>query len=84
LGAAGAARATQGGVALLPQRGTAVEAAVAVGDALAVTHPQAGNLGGGGFMLLRTKDGATTAIDFREMAPAGATRDMFLDERVSE
>ncbi|EHZ6072426.1 gamma-glutamyltransferase [Salmonella enterica] len=73
--------ATQVGMDILKQGGNAVDAAVAVGYALAVTHPQAGNLGGGGFMLLRTKDGATTAIDFREMAPAGATRDMFLDEQ---
>ncbi|HCM1914865.1 TPA: gamma-glutamyltransferase [Salmonella enterica subsp. salamae serovar 28:r:e,n,z15] len=73
--------ATQVGVDILKQGGNAVDAAVAVGYALAVTHPQAGNLGGGGFMLLRTKDGATTAIDFREMAPARATRDMFLDEQ---
>ncbi|EMA7504104.1 gamma-glutamyltransferase [Salmonella enterica] len=73
--------ATQVGVDILKQGGNAVDAAVAVGYALAVTHPQAGNLGGGGFMLLRTKDGATTAIDFREMAPAGATRDMSLDEQ---
>lgn len=58
-----------------------MDAAVAVGYALAVTHPQAGNLGGGGFMMIRTKDGKTTAIDFREMAPAAATRDMFLDDR---
>ncbi|ECC9293803.1 gamma-glutamyltransferase [Salmonella enterica] len=75
------AMATQVGVDILKQGGNAVDAAVAVGYALAVTHPQAGNLGGGGFMLLRTKDGATTAIDFREMAPAGATRDMFLDKQ---
>ncbi|ECI2903251.1 gamma-glutamyltransferase [Salmonella enterica subsp. enterica serovar Agona] len=73
--------ATQVGVDILKQGGNAVDAAVAVGYALAVTHPQAGNLGGGGFMLLRTKDGNTTAIDFREMAPAGATRDMFLDDQ---
>ncbi|EKQ2495670.1 gamma-glutamyltransferase [Salmonella enterica] len=75
------AMATQVGVDILKQGGNAVDAAVAVGYALAVTHPQAGNLGCGGFMLLRTKDGATTAIDFREMAPANATRDMFLDEQ---
>lgn len=50
-------------------------------DALAVTHPQAGNTGGGGFMMLRTKDGKTTAIDFREMAPNQASRDMFLDDQ---
>lgn len=52
-----------------------------MGFALAVTHPQAGNLGGGGFMLLRTAAGRTTAIDFREMAPARASRDMFLDKQ---
>ena len=75
------AMATQVGVDILKQGGNAVDAAVAVGYALAVTHPQAGNLGGGGFMLLRTKDGNTTAIDFREMAPAAATRDMFLDDQ---
>ena len=74
------ALATQVGVQILKEGGNAVDAAVAVGYALAVTHPQAGNLGGGGFMLLRTKDGNTTAIDFREMAPAQATRDMFLDD----
>ncbi|WP_034460492.1 gamma-glutamyltransferase [Buttiauxella noackiae] len=71
--------ATQVGVDILKQGGNAVDAAVAVGFALAVTHPQAGNIGGGGFMMLRTKDGKTTAIDFREMAPEKATRDMFLD-----
>ncbi|HAR2094849.1 TPA: gamma-glutamyltransferase [Escherichia coli] len=75
------ATATQVGVDILKQGGNAVDAAVAVGYALAVTHPQAGNLGGGGFMLIRTKDGNTTAIDFREMAPAKATRDMFLDDQ---
>ncbi|EOT1171345.1 gamma-glutamyltransferase [Cronobacter dublinensis] len=73
------AAATQVGVDVLKQGGNAVDAAVAVGFALAVTHPQAGNLGGGGFMMLRTKDGKVTAIDFREMAPEKATRDMFLD-----
>lgn len=73
------ATATQVGVKILEQGGNAVDAAIAVGYALAVTHPQAGNLGGGGFMLLRTASGHTTAIDFREMAPVHATRDMFLD-----
>lgn len=75
------ALATRVGVDILRQGGNAVDAAVAVGYALAVTHPQAGNIGGGGFMMLRTKDGKTTAIDFREMAPEQATRDMFLDDR---
>ena len=73
------AAATRVGVSVLKQGGNAVDAAVAVGYALAVTHPQAGNLGGGGFMMIRLKDGRTTAIDFREMAPAAASRDMFLD-----
>ncbi|WP_275553464.1 gamma-glutamyltransferase [Mixta sp. Marseille-Q2659] len=75
------ATATQVGVDILRQGGNAVDAAVAVGFALAVTHPQAGNLGGGGFMLLRTASGRTTAIDFREIAPARASRDMFLDKQ---
>ena len=75
------ALATKVGVDILRQGGNAVDAAVAVGYALAVTHPQAGNIGGGVFMMLRTKDGNTTAIDFREMAPEQATRDMFLDDQ---
>ncbi len=75
------ALATRVGVDILRQGGNAVDAAVAVGYALAVTHPQAGNPGGGGFMMLRTKDGKTTAIDFREMAPSQASRDMFLDDQ---
>ena len=72
------ATATNVGVRILEQGGNAVDAAVAVGFALAVTHPQAGNIGGGGFMMLRTAAGKTTAIDFREMAPVRASRDMFL------
>ena len=75
------AMATRVGVDILKQGGNAVDAAIAVGFALAVTHPQAGNLGGGGFMLMRTAAGRTTAIDFREMAPARASRDMFLDKQ---
>ena len=75
------ALATQVGVDILRQGGNAVDAAVAVGFALAVTHPQAGNLGGGGFMLLRTASGRATAIDFREIAPSRASRDMFLDKQ---
>ncbi|KAA5964872.1 gamma-glutamyltransferase [Pantoea sp. M_9] len=75
------AMATQVGVDILRQGGNAVDAAIAVGFALAVTHPQAGNLGGGGFMLLRTASGRAAAIDFREMAPARASRDMFLDKQ---
>ena len=73
------ANATDAGVAALKAGGNAVDAAVAVGMALAVTHPSAGNLGGGGFMLVRFADGRTTFIDFRERAPGKATRDMYLD-----
>jgi len=71
--------ATDVGVAVLKAGGNAVDAAVAIGFALAVTHPTAGNLGGGGFMLLRTAKGETTFFDFRERAPGKAGRDMYLD-----
>lgn len=71
--------ATQAGVAVLKSGGNAIDAAVAVGLTLAVTHPLAGNLGGGGFMLIRFADGRTTFIDFRERAPQAASRDMYLD-----
>jgi gamma-glutamyltranspeptidase / glutathione hydrolase len=71
--------ATDVGVSVLKSGGNAVDAAVAVGFALAVTHPFAGNLGGGGFMLIRFADGRSTFIDFRERAPEKATRDMYLD-----
>lgn len=67
------------GVAVLKAGGNAVDAAVAVGFALAVTFPYAGNLGGGGFMLIRMADGRTTFIDFREKAPRKAAHDMYLD-----
>jgi gamma-glutamyltranspeptidase/glutathione hydrolase len=68
------------GVDILKRGGNAVDAAVAVGLALAVVYPEAGNLGGGGFMLIRFKDGRTVAIDYREMAPKAATRDIFVDK----
>jgi gamma-glutamyltranspeptidase/glutathione hydrolase len=67
------------GVRVLQSGGNAVDAAVAVGFALAVTHPYAGNLGGGGFMLVRLADGRTSFIDFRERAPEKASHDMYLD-----
>ncbi len=73
------AHATGVGVKVLAEGGNAVDAAVAVGFALAVTHPRAGNLGGGGFMLIRLADGTSTFFDFRERAPAKADRDMYLD-----
>lgn len=69
--------ATRAGVAVLEQGGNAVDAAVAVAYALAVTHPSAGNLGGGGFMLIRPKGGTTSALDFRESAPLALTRPRF-------
>ncbi len=76
------AMATNIGLDILQQGGNAVDAGVAVGFALAVTLPRAGNLGGGGFMLVYdAKSKQTVAIDFREMAPAAAHRDMFLDEQ---
>lgn len=71
--------ATRAGLEVLREGGNAVDAAVAVGLTLAVTHPTAGNLGGGGFMLIRFPDGRSTFLDFRETAPAAASRDMYLD-----
>ena len=70
--------ATRVGVDVLRDGGNAVDAAVAVGYALAVVYPAAGNLGGGGFMTLRLADGRKAFLDFREAAPLGATADMFL------
>lgn len=77
--AAEEALAADVGARVLRSGGNAVDAAVAVGFALAVTHPFAGNLGGGGFMLVRLTNGKSTFIDFRERAPLKATRDMYLD-----
>jgi gamma-glutamyltranspeptidase/glutathione hydrolase len=72
--------ATDIGLTTLETGGNAVDAAVAVGFALAVTHPSAGNLGGGGFMLIRLADGRTDFIDFRERAPSLANPQMYLDK----
>jgi gamma-glutamyltranspeptidase/glutathione hydrolase len=72
--------ATQVGVDILKAGGSAVDAAVAVGYALAVVYPAAGNLGGGGFMTIRFADGRKTFLDFREKAPRAASRDMYLDK----
>ena len=72
--------ASRTGVEIMRSGGNAVDAAVATGFALAVVHPAAGNIGGGGFMLMRMADGKTHFIDYREKAPAAATRDMYLDE----
>ena len=68
------------GLSILKRGGNAIDAAVATGFALAVVDPRAGNIGGGGFMVIRFGDGSTTTIDFREKAPASATRDLYLDE----
>ena len=73
--------ATEVGKKILEDGGNAIDASVGVGFALAVTHPGAGNLGGGGFMVLRLKDGSRTSIDYREKAPQKASRDMYLDSK---
>lgn len=78
--ASDAALASQVGVDIMKAGGNAVDAAVGVGFALAVVYPEAGNLGGGGFSVLRMADGRVAAVDFREVAPLAATRDMFLDD----
>jgi gamma-glutamyltranspeptidase/glutathione hydrolase len=75
------AHATRIGVEVLENGGNAIDAAVAVGYALAVVYPAAGNLGGGGFITLRLADGRKTFIDFRETAPLAAKADMFLDDQ---
>ena len=73
--------ASEIGADVMKRGGNAVDAAIAVAFALAVVYPEAGNLGGGGFMLIRFKDGRTTAIDYREMAPKAANRNIFVDDK---
>src|SRR5437868_9643793 len=73
--------ASRAGVEMMQAGGNAMDAAVATGFALAVVHPDAGNLGGGGFMLIRTADGTAHFIDYREKAPAKATANMYLDSQ---
>src|SRR5688572_8079464 len=75
------AAASDVGVEILKSGGNAVDAAVAVGFALGVTHPTAGNMGGGGFMVIRLPSGEVAAIDYREVAPQAASRDMYLDAK---
>ncbi|CAN7156439.1 gamma-glutamyltransferase [Mesorhizobium amorphae] len=72
--------ASEVGVEVLKKGGNAIDAAVAVGYALAVVYPNAGNIGGGGFMTIRFKDGRSTFLDFRERAPLAATKTMYLDK----
>ncbi len=73
--------ASQVGVDVMKRGGNAIDAAVAVGLALAIVWPSAGNIGGGGFMVIRLANGKATAIDYREMGPAAAHRNVYLDEK---
>ena len=73
--------ASMAGLSILKKGGNAVDAAIATQLALAVVYPGAGNIGGGGFMVAHLKSGKNITLDYREKAPAKATRDMYLDER---
>src|SRR6266850_3587622 len=73
--------ASRVGVEIMQRGGNAIDAAVAVGLALAVTWPPAGNIGGGGFMMIRRANGNTEIVDYRERAPLAASRDMYLDKK---
>src|SRR5436309_12262887 len=75
----GEANATDAGLAVLKSGGNAIDAAVAMGFVLSVTHSGMTGLGGGGYILVRMADGATTFFDFREQAPGRSSRNMFLD-----
>src|SRR2546422_6771736 len=71
--------ASEVGTDILRRGGNAVDAAVAIGFALAVVHPVAGNIGGGGFMVIRMRDGRVRALDYRETAPRRASHDMYVE-----
>jgi gamma-glutamyltranspeptidase / glutathione hydrolase len=71
------------GAAIMKRGGNAIDAAIAVGFMLAVVYPEAGNIGGGGFMLIRLNNGETTALDYRETAPEKAFREMYLNKNTS-
>src|SRR5205823_14205482 len=73
--------ASRAGISVMHKGGNAVDAAVATGFALAVVHPAAGNIGGGGFMLVRMANGEVHFLDYREKAPKAASRNMYLDEK---